>query len=160
MHHSTYRNGALILALLSVFALMVLQYRPAATVETVGIATPYAPIDDYFDDEVTGSIAASATPRLALTGGQRLALTDEQRGFVFLGVINLPDIPDVDLPAPGIAEVVPETVKLRSMPAMVTRRIPELSGYRFVKLDDRILVVSARTRKVAAAIPRYKLMVR
>ena len=51
-----------------------------------------------------------------------------------------------------------KTVELQDIPAMVVRRIPELQGYKFVKLDDRILVVSAETRQVEAMIPRYKLV--
>ena len=41
---------------------------------------------------------------------------------------------------------------------MVVRRIPELASYKFAKLEDRILVVSAATRQVADMIPRYKLV--
>jgi len=41
---------------------------------------------------------------------------------------------------------------------MVVRRIPQIDGYRFVKLDDRILLVSAHTRQVETMIPRYKLV--
>jgi hypothetical protein len=150
--HSAYRNGALILALLGFIGLAATQYRSAPE-ETVGVGAPYAAIDDYFDDDVTtGSIGSAA--------GSALQLSDEQRGFVFLGVINLPDVPDVEMPTPQLAQTLPETVPLRTIPAMVVRKIPELSGYRFVKLDDRILLVSAASRTVVAAIPRYKLMVR
>ncbi len=42
---------------------------------------------------------------------------------------------------------------------MVTRKIPRLRDYKFVKLDDRILLVGADSRTVAAVIPRYKLIV-
>ena len=41
---------------------------------------------------------------------------------------------------------------------MVVRRIPEVDGYKFVKLDDRILLVSAQTRQVDSMLPRYKLV--
>jgi hypothetical protein len=49
-------------------------------------------------------------------------------------------------------------VELHEIPAMVVRRIPEVDGYRFVKLEDRILLVSADTRHVETMIPRYKLV--
>jgi hypothetical protein len=62
--------------------------------------------------------------------------------------------------APKLAERLPAAIALHAIPAMVTRRIPALSEYRFVKLDDRILLVGAESRKVMAALPRYKLMVR
>jgi hypothetical protein len=41
---------------------------------------------------------------------------------------------------------------------MVVSQIPEVAGYKFVKLEDRILVVSADSRQIEAAIPRYKLV--
>jgi len=40
----------------------------------------------------------------------------------------------------------------------VVRRIPEVDGYGFVKLEDRILLVSTETRQVETMIPRYKLV--
>ena len=52
----------------------------------------------------------------------------------------------------------PDAVELHDIPAMVVRRIPQVAGYKFAKLDDRILVVSADTRQVADMIPRYKLV--
>ncbi|MGH6770332.1 MAG: DUF1236 domain-containing protein [Xanthobacteraceae bacterium] len=150
--HSAYRNGALILALIGFTGLAASHYHPGTVDESVGIGEPYAAIVDDFNDEVTGSIGQISR--------SDLRLSDEERGFVFLGVINLPDVPDVDMPAPRLAEMLPETVALRTIPAMVTRKIPALARYRFVKLDDRILLVSAGSREVVAAIPRYKLMVR
>jgi hypothetical protein len=152
--HSAYRNGALILivALIGFAGLAASHNYPVATDDTVGIGEAYPAIVDEFSDEVTGSIGQISR--------SDLSLTDEQRGFIFLGVINLPDVPDVDMPAPRLADMLPETVDLQTIPAMVTRKIPALTRYRFVKLDDRILLVSAGSREVVAAIPRYKLMVR
>jgi hypothetical protein len=150
--HSAYRNGALILALIGFTGLAASRYHSAATQETVGLGTPYAAVVDAFDDDTTGSIGQ--------VSGSGLELSDEQRGFVFLGVVNLPDVPDVAIAPPRLAEMLPETVALHAIPAMVTRKIPALARYRFVKLDDRILLVSAGSRQVVAAIPRYKLMVR
>jgi hypothetical protein len=78
--------------------------------------------------------------------------------LVFLGVINLPNVPELVIRAPESGVPLAKTVELQDIPAMVVRRIPELQGYKFVKLDDRILVVSAETRQVEAMIPRYKLV--
>jgi hypothetical protein len=42
------------------------------------------------------------------------------------------------------------------LPASVTRDIPVVQGYKFVKLDDRILLVSPADRLVVAEMPRYR----
>ena len=81
--------------------------------------------------DATGSISLAAVPRLSLS--------DEERGLVFLGVINLPNIPELAMRAPESGVPLAKTVELQDIPAMVVRRIPELQGYKFVKLDDRIL---------------------
>jgi hypothetical protein len=41
---------------------------------------------------------------------------------------------------------------------MVTRKIPLVRHHKFVKLDDRILVVRPADRVVVAEIPRYRLL--
>jgi hypothetical protein len=70
----------------------------------------------------------------------------------------LPDVPDVAMRAPAAGVPLAPTVELHDIPAMVIRRIPQMDGYKFVKLEDRILVVSAETRQVETMIPRYKLV--
>jgi hypothetical protein len=91
-----------------------------------------------------------------------IELSDEQRGFLFLGVMNLADVPDADLPVPdqlfGSPVVLPASVELQDLPAMVTRRIPLVRHHKFVKLDDRILVVRPTDRVVVSEIPRYRLL--
>jgi hypothetical protein len=91
-----------------------------------------------------------------------IELSDEQRGFLFLGVMNLADVPDIDLPEPqslgGSPAVLPDSVELQDLPAMVTRRIAPVRHHKFVKLDDRILVVRPADRVVVAEIPRYRLL--
>jgi hypothetical protein len=146
------RVSALLILLGGCLGLVTAQHHAAESDVTVGLGTTHAAIvDDYdLETEVTGSINLAAVPRLSLS--------DEQRGFIFLGVINLPDIPDVALSAPAPGVPLAQTVELYDIPAMVTRRIPELSGYKFVKLEDRILLVSAATRQVDSMIPRYKLV--
>jgi hypothetical protein len=44
------------------------------------------------------------------------------------------------------------------LPAALIQEIPLLRGYKFLKLDDRILVVDPASRTVVAMIPRYKLL--
>ena len=44
------------------------------------------------------------------------------------------------------------------LPAGVTRDVPLVQGHKFVKFDDRILLVSSSSRLVVAMIPRYRLL--
>jgi hypothetical protein len=119
---------------------------------TVGIGTTHgALVDDYdLETETTGSINLASVPRLELT--------DEQRALIFLGVINLTDVPELTLRAPEPGVPLAQAIELQEIPAMVVRRIPELDSYKFVKLEDRILIVSTTTRQVESMIPRYKLV--
>jgi hypothetical protein len=145
-------SGALALALLGMISLAASQYRVGAPeMDTVGVGNQHTAYGDDFEIETTGSVGPASPARLRLD--------DEQRGFIFLGVINVPDIADADIPPPRLAERLPDTIMLHDIPAMVVRRIPQVRGYKFVKLDDRILIV-AESREVAAAIPRFKLLVR
>jgi hypothetical protein len=59
---------------------------------------------------------------------------------------------------PELAEALPSGVPLQDLPAVVTDEIPLVRGHKFVKLDDRILVVDPTSRIVVAMIPRYKLL--
>ena len=156
-------TSALLLALGAGVGVFSAQHRLAATAidETIGVGIDpsrwssgwiaHAPIIDDFDhEETTGSLGHA--------DASRLSLNDEERGFVFLGVVNLPDVPDAPIKAPRLASELSQTVELHDIPAMVVRKVPQLRDYKFVKLDDRILVVGADSRKVAAVIPRYKLI--
>lgn len=149
---SAIRVSALLLLFGGCLGLVTAQQRAAEVDQTVGLGTTHAAIvDDYdIETEVTGSINLAAAPRLSLS--------DEQRGFIFLGVINLPDVPELAISAPQPGVPLPQAVELHEIPAMVIRRIPEMSGYKFVKLQDRILLVSADTRQIETMLPRYKLI--
>jgi hypothetical protein len=105
---------------------------------------------DQHSGDITGSIGASARAR-------RLPLTDEQRGHIFDGIMKLRDAPVADVPAPEGA--MPSSVALQELPTSVTREIPMVQGYKFVKLDDRILLVSPLDRAVVAEMPRYHIVV-
>ena len=123
---------------------------PIASTTPDWIVTP--PIRPVFaDEEITGSIDHSAITQV-------LPLSDEQRGVIFVGVMNLPDVPEAALDAPNPAVPLPGSVELQDLPAMVTRKIPLLADYKFVKLDDRILVVEPQSRAVVSQIPRYRLV--
>jgi hypothetical protein len=150
---SAIRVSALLILLGGCLGLVTAHHHAATVDETVGLGTRYGDIiiDDYDREmDATGSISLAAVPRLSLS--------DEGRALVFLGVINLPDVPELVMHAPEAGVPIAKSIELQDIPAMVVRRIPELQGYKFIKLDDRILVVSAETRQVEAMIPRYKLV--
>jgi len=154
--------SALLIALGACLGLVTAQHGAVgddSDLATIGAGMPvysvygYTPILDDYDNEAnetTGGISLAAAPRLSLS--------DEQRGFIFLGVISLSDVPELAMRAPEPGVPLSQTVELHEIPAMVVRRIPEVDGYKFVKLEDRILLVSADTRHVETMIPRYKLV--
>jgi hypothetical protein len=101
--------------------------------------------------DITGSIAG-------VTDARSLPLTDEQRGHIFDGIMKLHDAPVAEMLAPAAASALPSSVALQELPISVTREIPMVLGYKFVKLDDRILLVSPIDRLVVAEMPRYRTM--
>jgi hypothetical protein len=107
-----------------------------------------APADDAY--ETTGSIG-SVTRAL-------LPLTDEQRERIHEGLLRFPDAARGNVPAPRLAERVGLEQPLQDLPAKLTQEIPRLSGHKFLKLSDRILLVDAGSRQVVAMIPRYRLL--
>jgi hypothetical protein len=135
------RIGALALALAGALGFAV--HDKVASRQIASIEAP--DIDD--EDEITGSIDRAAA----------LGLSEEQRGLIFLGVINLPDVPDVVVPTRWATAALPDVVELYELPAMVTSKIPSVKETRFVKLDDRILLVRRADRMVVAVIPRYRV---
>jgi len=66
--------------------------------------------------------------------------------------------PVAPAPAPALADALPSGVAMQDLPASVTREIPLVRGHKFVKFDDRIVVVDPASRLVVAMIPRYKLL--
>ena len=84
-----------------------------------------------------------------------MPLTDEQRGHIFDGIMKLRDAPVADVPAPETVTAMPGSVALQELPTSVIEEIPLVQGYKFVKLDDRILLVRPRDRSVVAEMPRY-----
>jgi Protein of unknown function (DUF1236) len=105
-------------------------------------------------DETTGSVSSPGAKRAAA----ELALSDEQRGRIYEGVMRIADAPVAQAPAPAVADALPGEVPMQDLPASVTREIPLVQGHKFVKFDDRIVVVNPASRLVVAMIPRYKLL--
>jgi len=143
---STFGQGAITLAFIGAGALLVAHRIGSSLDLTAETARPA-----LADEETTGSV-----DRSVLLGWIRL--NDEQRGWIFLGVMNLPDVPDAAIPAPGPAEALPASVELRDLPTMVTQRIPLVRDHKFVKLDGRILLIRESDRAVVLEIPRYRLL--
>ena len=83
--------------------------------------------------------------------------TDEQRGRIFDAVMRISDAPVTEMAAPKVADAL-EEVPMQELPNDIIREIPLVRGHKFVKFDDRILVVSSTSRLVVAMIPRYKLL--
>ena len=146
------RQGAILFTLLCTVAITVAHQIGSGPDRLASLAGRIAGAGT---SEATGSIDPATQ-----TGW--IDLSDEQRGFLFLGVMNLTDVPDVELPETatliGLPAVLPDSVELQDLPAMVTRKIPTVRHYKFVKLDDRILVVRPADRVVVSEIPRYRLL--
>ena len=108
------------------------------------------------DDETTGSVG----PLRGLGNFARAALplSDEDRFHIYEGVMRIADAPVADAPAAEVAESLRSEVALQELPSSVIRQIPQVEGHKFVKFDDRIVVVEPESRLVVAMIPRYKLL--
>jgi Protein of unknown function (DUF1236) len=101
--------------------------------------------------DVTGSSGESASAR-------SLPLSEEQRGHIFDGIMRIHDAPTADVAVPEFVTALPSSVALQELPVNVTRENPLLQGYKFVKLEDRILLVSPVDRSVVAQMPRYRTL--
>jgi hypothetical protein len=102
-------------------------------------------------------VESSLMPKsIARSVTSKLAISDEQRGHIFDSVMRMSDAPVANGPSPEIADLLPEEVPMQDLPAGVTQDIPLAQGHKFVKFDDRILIVNPSSRLVVALIPRYK----
>jgi hypothetical protein len=101
-------------------------------------------------DETTGSAGAMSA------GHVPLSLTDEERHRVHGVLTGFPEASSTQ--TLDLADKVPSGTPLQDLPVNVTADIPRLRGYKFLKLDDRILLVEPSGRVVAAMMPRYKLL--
>jgi hypothetical protein len=95
---------------------------------------------------------------VAERGTSELAISDGQRGHIFDVVIRISDAPVAVGPTLEIADTLSEQVSMQDLPADLTQDIPLIQGHKFVKFDDRILIVDPSSRLVVAMIPRYKLL--
>jgi hypothetical protein len=84
-------------------------------------------------DETTGSVGSPGGKR----AGAELALSDEQRGRIYEGVMRIADAPVAPAPAPTLADALPSGVAMQDLPASVTREIPLVRGLREVRRPHR-----------------------
>jgi hypothetical protein len=84
-------------------------------------------------------------------------LSEEQRGRIHAVIIRQ-NVPIADLPHADDATTVPGSIAMHDLPKTLVDAMPLVKGYKFVKLDDRILLVNPADRAVAAQIPRYRLV--
>jgi hypothetical protein len=85
--------------------------------------------DAWAMDETTGS-----SPRDKHAPAE-LALSDEQRGRIYDGVMGIADAPVAQAPAPTVANALPAGVPMQDLPAAVTRDIPLVQGHNCRKLS-------------------------
>ena len=116
----------------------------ARTALVVAAAAAYSGLSNI----MTVDSAKSAIPQFS----------DEERGRIFDGIMRVSDAPVSEMAAPEVADFLPEEVPTQELPTDIIREIPLVHGHKFVKFDDRILVISATSRLVVAMIPRYKLL--
>jgi Protein of unknown function (DUF1236) len=102
--------------------------------------------------DTAGSIGDSQRPTA------ELALSEEERGRLYEGIMRIADARVANVPAPAVADALPSEVPLHNLPAGMAQEIPQVEGHTFVKFDDRIVVVDPKSRVVVAMIPRYKLL--
>ena len=103
-----------------------------------------------------GAIAPAFS--ISRAGRPMRPLSDEERADVFDHVMRTPGVPVVEIDPPEAGAAIPASVDLQDLPTAIAQVIPRVEGYKFVKLNDRILLVHPRSRKVVAEMPRYKLV--
>lgn len=106
----------------------------------------------------TGDVTGSLGPAAVSRSSPLLPLSLEERAQIFDSVMRIADAPVADVAAPEPAHALPKLVALQDLPPGLARQIPLVMGYKFVKLDDRILLVDPKSRVVVAEMPRYKLV--
>src|SRR5438105_9384607 len=87
-----------------------------------------------------------------------LALSEEERGRLYDGIMRIADAWVADVPAPDVAGALSSGVPLHDLPTGMAQEIPQVEGHKFVKFEDRIVVVNARSGGVVAMITRDKLL--
>ena len=82
-----------------------------------------------------------------------LPLDDEQKRQIYDRVMGNAQIPVTQTTAQP-ATILPGTVELSELSPAIDEQIPAVRGYKYVKLPDRVLVVSPSNRVVVGEIRR------
>jgi hypothetical protein len=82
-----------------------------------------------------------------------LALNDEQKRQIYDRVMSSEQIPVTQTTAQP-ATILPGSIELSELSPAIDDQIPAVRGYKFVKLPDRVLVVSPPNRVVVGEIRR------
>lgn len=90
--------------------------------------------------------------RLAIMA-RPLPLTEEQRRKIYARVMEGGQKAEANLPAEP-ATILPSTVLLHELPKGLVEETPVLRGYKYVKLEDRVVIVSPSNRVVVGEIMR------
>src|SRR5262245_49352996 len=101
-------------------------------------------------NETTGSIGDSQRATA------ELALSDEERGRLYEGVMRIADASVANVPTPAVADALPSGVPLQDLPGGMAQEVPQVRGQKFVQFKGRIVEIDAKRRCVWAMIPRYK----
>jgi Protein of unknown function (DUF1236) len=140
-------------------AMYFLRYRVVVLVTLVAcVALAGAGSSRSSRDGVQDADLSLVDDSVAERSKSELAINDEQRGHIFDGVMRISDAPVAGGQTPEVTDTLPEQVPMQDLPAGVTQDVPLVQGHKFVKFDDRILIINPSTRLVVAMIPRYKLL--
>jgi hypothetical protein len=82
-----------------------------------------------------------------------LPLTDEQKRQIYSSVMERSDAPVTQTTAQP-ATILPGSVHLSELPAGIEDQIPAVRGFKYVKLADKVLLVSPSNRVVVGEIQR------
>jgi hypothetical protein len=102
--------------------------------------------------ETTGSVGSKAT------GKETLRLSAEQCERIYRGLMEFPDASHRETRKPELADKIPSEQPLADFPENLTQEIPVLHARKFLKLEDRILLIDPISRVVVAMIPRYRVL--
>jgi hypothetical protein len=126
---------------------------PHGNAGPTGDSTAHAPIGAgaqtmpaKFDPDVA---ARDRVPIMA----RPLPLSPEQKRQIYDSVMNDAQIPSMATDA-SPATILPPTVEFGALPAGMEDQIPAVRGYKFVKLQDKVLIVAPANRVVVGEIKR------
>jgi hypothetical protein len=126
---------------------------PHANPGPTGDATTHAPIGAgpetmpaKFDENV------AARDRIAIMA-RPLPLNDEQKRQIYSSVMNDTQVPVTQTTAEP-ATILPAWVELSALPSGLEEQIPAVRGYKYVKLQDKVLLVLPESRVVAGEVAR------